>query len=331
MIVNENIIRNALNESIDEFLVEEGLFGNAWNGLKNSQLGQIASKTGNFLKNAAAEYMNYRTGGQWNRKYGIYPSYKTSQFSEIRYLMQWFDTQSQTLQNLLNPQEPSQISTDKTKINNYEGRPNDFIARECTYQNFTKWAGQYIKNYNGLKFIDEYIYYYITKNYQNPQAALQAMDINVFLKTKIKGQTYQEAAGDNNNRKTTTNKQELQKEVSDIYNFFKQLKDTLGKVINNNISDLPNFLKYNFNNYFNQYFKLYLSSGDESINQRLSLVRKYVYTQWGAWRETIQNDPSKANMFKDWIDYNQFFNSYEGQQYWYLQRQTGAYGKKGKY
>lgn len=320
VIITEDIVRNALNESIDEFIINEGWFN-------DSMLGKVW----NGVKNAAAEYMNWRTKGRWNQKYGINPSYNISQLSELRYLIQWFHIQKQTIQELSNPQTPSQISRDNTKINKYEGRPSDFIARECTYQNFTNWAGQYIKNYNGLKFIDTYIYEYITKNYQNPQKAMYAMDINVFLNTKINNQTYQEAASDNNKRKTTTNRQELQKEVSDIYKFFQDIKKSIDKVINNNVNDLPNFFEYNVNGYFNQYFKLYLSSGDNSIKQRLNLVKKYILNQWYAWKSTVENDPSKAKMFKDWIDYNNFYNSQEGQQYWYLQRQTGAYGNKNKY
>jgi hypothetical protein len=325
VVITEDIIRNALNESIDEFIINEG-FGDAVKGAWG-----YAKKAGNWLKNAAAEYMNYKTNGQWNKKYGIYPSYNVNQFSELRYLAQWFNIQKQTIESLSNPQNPSQISRDSTKINRYEGRPSDFIARECTYQNFTNWAGQYIKNYNGLKFIDQYIYQYITSNYRNPQEAIKAMDLGTFLETEINGQTYQQAASDNNKRKTTTQKQELQKEISDVYNFFKQVNASIGNVISRNVNDLPYFMKYNFNNYFNQYFKLYLSSGDDSVKQRLRLVRDYVEKQWYQWSSTVKSDPSKANMFKDWIDYNQFFNNQEGQQYWYLQRQTGAYGNKNKY
>jgi len=333
-IITEDIIRNALNESIDEFIIEEE-FGKGlkswWNKPYMQTARNYVGKAYNGLKNAAAEYMNLRTNGQWNQKYGINPIYNVSQFSELRYLTQWFYIQKNTLQNILNPRSPSQISTDRTKINQYEDRPNDFIAKECTYQNFTKWAGQYIRNYKGLKFIDTYIYNYITKNYQDPQKAMQAMDLNVFLKTSIGNETYKEAAIDNNNRETTTNIQELQKEVVDISNFFENLKKLIEKVINNNVEDLPNFFEYNVNNYFNQYFKLYLLSNDKSTIQRLNLVKKYLFNQWSSWKRTIENDPSKAKMFKDWIDYNNFFNNKEGKQYWYLQRQTGAYGNEHKY
>jgi hypothetical protein len=318
--ITEDIIKRALDESIEEFMLEEANW-KGWAGAAGSTLGNIGKNIWNGVK----EYMNWRTNGQWNQKYNQYPIYNVSQFSELRYLYQWFNTQKQTLQNILNPQSPSQISRDSTKINQYEGKPNDFIARECTYQNFTKWAGQYIKNYRGLKIIDDYIYNKITKNYQNPQAAINAMDLNTFIKQT---DYYNKSTG---NRETTSQKQQLQNESKNINTFFANLNTLLNRVVNSNVKDLPNYMEYSFNNYFNNFFKIYLSSNDENTVERINLVKKYILNCYNGLKNSINNAPDARDFVKSYINYNEFIRSKEGKQYWYLQRQTGAYGNKNVY
>ena len=77
-IVTEDIVRNALNESIDEFMLEEGMLGNGFKGLQNWWNNGNGQKIKNGLNNAwngyknfLAMYMDNKTNGQWNRKYNI--------------------------------------------------------------------------------------------------------------------------------------------------------------------------------------------------------------------------------------------------------------------
>ena len=88
VVITEDIIRNALNESIDEFMINEG----AGDTVKKVGKGawDFAKKAGNFVKNAAAMWMDMRTHGQWNKKYGINP--KGNNFAVGTYYMKnWLD------------------------------------------------------------------------------------------------------------------------------------------------------------------------------------------------------------------------------------------------
>jgi hypothetical protein len=63
VIITEDIIRKALNESIDEFMINEDALNEKW--------GDAFKSAWNGIKNFAAEYMDKKTNGQWNKKYGI--------------------------------------------------------------------------------------------------------------------------------------------------------------------------------------------------------------------------------------------------------------------
>ena len=67
MVIREDIINKALNESINEFMIEEGFWGDAWNGIKNA-----GKNLWNGVKNGVAMYMDNATNGQWNREYNIH-------------------------------------------------------------------------------------------------------------------------------------------------------------------------------------------------------------------------------------------------------------------
>ena len=53
MLISEDKIKKAVDESIERFMLEEA----------------------NFFTNALYNWMDKRTGGQWNAEYGLYPDY----------------------------------------------------------------------------------------------------------------------------------------------------------------------------------------------------------------------------------------------------------------
>ena len=88
MVINEDIIKRALDESIEEFMINEANWGkafdNAWNGVKN----------------AAAMYMDWRTNGQWNKKYNIHAKGNGNTIGSY-YLNKWFQTHYYKLQDIV--------------------------------------------------------------------------------------------------------------------------------------------------------------------------------------------------------------------------------------
>ena len=94
VVITEDIIRNALNESIDEFIINEG-FGDAVKGAWG-----YAKKAGNWLKNAAAAYMDKKTHGQWNKKYGIHVQGDNMQVGHY-YLKKWFERHYNRLYDII--------------------------------------------------------------------------------------------------------------------------------------------------------------------------------------------------------------------------------------
>ena len=103
VIITEDIVRNALNESIDEFMLEEELmneinWGGGWKGIKKwwnkSNNGQKVkngiSNVWNGIKDAAAMFMDKETNGQWNRRYGIHAKGNNKVVGSF-YLQKWFE------------------------------------------------------------------------------------------------------------------------------------------------------------------------------------------------------------------------------------------------
>ena len=92
-IITEDIIRKAVNESIDEFMLEEG---GAWEALKNSSLGKV----GKGLWNGVKMYMDARTNGQWNRKYNQQVKGNGATVGAF-YANKWFDMHYRRLQDIM--------------------------------------------------------------------------------------------------------------------------------------------------------------------------------------------------------------------------------------
>ena len=127
-IISEDIIRKALDESIDEFMMEEGFegfkglknrwneWGNKWNNkkqkwnnkkqeyLKNHPKVQNAvNRTGkawNGFKNYAAMYMDAKTNGRWNQQYNAHAQ-GNSRSVGLHYLDGWLQKHYKRLQDII--------------------------------------------------------------------------------------------------------------------------------------------------------------------------------------------------------------------------------------
>lgn len=109
-VITEDMISRALNESIDEFMLEEG---EGWNRFKN-KLSSYGSAINNGLKrlgntkfmrglnNAVNMYMDYKTNGQWNREYNSYARDEKGNNNRIGsfYLDKWLNKHYRTLQDI---------------------------------------------------------------------------------------------------------------------------------------------------------------------------------------------------------------------------------------
>ena len=162
VIITEDIIRKALNESIDEFMINEDALNEKW--------GDSIKKVGNFLKNAAATYMDWRTGGDWNAKYGIYNN-STGKTTELYYLNQWFNWHVEQIQRLAqrnaNPnddsyRERSYKYNDKhekiyTEVEDNYDSVEKYVNANINAENFNQWIGNRIPNRQAIEVIDDYI------------------------------------------------------------------------------------------------------------------------------------------------------------------------------
>lgn len=92
-LIAEDIIKKALDESINEFMLEEG---GAWDSLKNSTLGKVGKGVWNGVK----MYMDARTNGQWNRKYNQQVQGKGTAVGAF-YINKWFDMHYRRLQDIM--------------------------------------------------------------------------------------------------------------------------------------------------------------------------------------------------------------------------------------
>lgn len=110
-VITEDIISRALNESIDDFMLEEG---GGWNNFKNklsgygSAINNGLKRLGNTkfmrgLNNAVNMYMDYKTNGQWNREYNSYASDEKGNSSTIGsfYLQKWLDKHYRAIQDIV--------------------------------------------------------------------------------------------------------------------------------------------------------------------------------------------------------------------------------------
>lgn len=335
VILTEETIRKALHESIDEMILEEELL---------QEWGESFKKAWNGVKNAAAMYMDWRTKGQWNNKYGIYAN-GTGKTTEMYYLNKWFNWHVKQIQQLeYRNQNPSDNTHRQRKV---EVDPNtgretyikdeyddqtiqEYAERNITEKNFNDWIGRRVRNRQALGIIDKYItscqqqiikspYAETAINCLNTAAFMSACGDEYFKSTQQDRQQYQT---DKTKNDVNDLRQNLQQEATYVDNFFNQLQTFLKSYKDN----VEYFMDYTFDGYFTKYFDKYLNSGNKNTTQRINLVKNYVDRIWSVWKQTLKNNPNKLNQFINQINYKVFLKNEQGKRYWYLQRQMGVYG-----
>ena len=218
VIITEDIIRNALNESIDEFIINEGWFN-------DSMLGKVW----NGVKNAAAMYMDNRTNGQWNNKYGIYAN-GNGKTTELYYLNKWFNTHLNNIKQI--EYRNNTPSADFSRNREYVERNGErvytdteiqekdvqtYVQKNITPQNFNSWIGNFIKDRQALKLIDDYILK-CQKGVADLQTAMNLLNTGSFLADPNTGQVY-----------IKTRNSELSGQRQEYYNKQQQEKQQLNK------------------------------------------------------------------------------------------------------
>jgi hypothetical protein len=260
VVITEDIIRNALNESIDEFMVNEG-FGDAFKGAWG-----YAKKAGNWLKNAAAMYMDKQTNGQWNNKYGIYAN-GNGKTTELYYLNKWFNTHLNNIRQI--EYRNNTPSADFSKSREYVERNGErvytdteiqekdiqtYVKKNITPQNFNTWIGNFIKDRQALKLIDDYILK-CQKGVTDLQTAMNLLNTGSFLADPETGQVYIKTR---NSELGGQRKQYSAKRVENLFNYLNKNPKITRITLQNNVNNLGRKFGVPDNEY--EYVKNYIIS-----------------------------------------------------------------------
>lgn len=208
-VITEDIIKQALNESIDEFMLEEAWGSGLKNWWNNSPNAQKIKNVGNSLWNGVKMYMDYRTNGQWNQKYSQYVNGNTK-MGELFYLNKWLSYYKQELNSIIykanNPSKRDDYELWTRNPDNGEEtmRKNryDYVGvngaiayakQYCTFQNFNDYIRAINPDRESVKYINSFIFNYITKsaNKNDLNTVLNNLNINVFYSSKY-GKDYLE-------------------------------------------------------------------------------------------------------------------------------------------
>ena len=204
------IVRKALNESINEFMIQEGL----WDTIK-----QGAKWIGNKAWNGVKAYMDYATNGEWNQQYGQYVN-GSGKTTELYYLRNWFNANLKEIQridsNMKDPTYGSRVTRKVTRDANgnetydevkseYRDVPS-YVRSYINAASFNTYIGQYVKNRKALEIIDNYIDRECARKISDYRTAKKFLSIYTFLDSTY-GQTY---------RKTSN--QELSQQRNKYYN-----------------------------------------------------------------------------------------------------------------
>jgi len=117
VVITEDIISRALNESIEEFILEEEeqQRQSAWQSLKGSTLGKVGKGLWNGLK----MYMDYRTNGQWNQKYNQFVKGKGAAIGSY-YADKWFKKHFKRVQDIMYGDYYGDRTYFHTNLNGYD-------------------------------------------------------------------------------------------------------------------------------------------------------------------------------------------------------------------
>ena len=200
VIITEDIISNALNESIDEFMLEEGAFDGIskwWNKPYMQKVRNGVGKVWNGIKDAASMYMDKKTNGQWNQKYGIYVNGNTKS-GELFYLNKWFNYYRQKLNSIIyNANTPDR----RDEYDLYERDPEtgkEFMKRNkydyagingalnyaktyCTPQNFNDYIQTLNPDRESVWHINTYIQNYINNQAKNGNLKAVLNNLNIYV------------------------------------------------------------------------------------------------------------------------------------------------------
>ena len=215
--INENILNQCVNESINEFMIEEG-----W---------------GDWAKDAVRAFMHWRTNGKWNNKWNQHIGKRdgdnyNNRVGRVNRLNTWFKYHKGQLQSILsdnaNPEGSAyqeyrgKKNSDEVSFTHWKYRgqtgAQSYLQTYCNYKNFVEWSG--IVN----KGIQEYITTKITKA-PTVQDAMNNMDWKVYSWWALKNGTDEE--GDDP-RKQTQNQQNNDQNQNNQQSTYGQ--DTTGHV-----------------------------------------------------------------------------------------------------
>lgn len=313
-VITEDIVRNALNESLEEFMLEEGWkegFNKWWNKPYMQKIKNGFNKAGKWLNNAASIYMDEKTNGQWNQKYNTYVN-GNSKYVEMYYLNKWFNWHLKQIQYIAHS-GPNRGASDEImwnkdgtgiqRRNNYNNVAQ-YAQRNITPDNFNGWAGRYIENRRGLKCIDEYIQD-SAKHINNIDSAEQYLNIWNFLNNP-KGQEYQKLSGENLENERQAHQQGVKaKQNAQTQEYIDNYKNQI-KEVNKQIKEWQKFIK----------------SRDAQTNWRNEVVgiingTNGLPAEIKQWMDNIINsniskDPDKVGRY---ITYNNFVKSNYGSKY----------------
>ena len=141
----EDKIDKIINESINEFIINE------------TSGRDTLKKIGGSIKNAVYNYMDRKSNGEWNTKYGKFMDYgsinantKLSWKQEYRLckvLMKWIDFHRAKLSNLLMGQDRNGgLSSDENESGNTESKTNyaeKYAKSYINVQNFENFTRKY--------------------------------------------------------------------------------------------------------------------------------------------------------------------------------------------
>lgn len=178
MKITEDKIRGALNESLNEFMLEEGL--------GNSMLGKLGKGIWNGLK----MYMDWRTNGQWNSKYGMYAN-GNGKVVLLRYFAKWLKSNHDCLQNLSGAgqiKSPMDMYNKNNRAKRFKGDPRfdpeAYLYNICTPTMFLRWIRQYNRDVTNesIAAFSDYISKYIVSQHKI-EDALYYLNIYAFYET----------------------------------------------------------------------------------------------------------------------------------------------------
>ena len=306
VVITEDIIRNALNESIDEFMINEG-FGDAikgaWNGLKTA---------GHWAKNAAAAWMNKKTHGQWNKKYGIYVD-GNDKGAETYYIGQWLSWHLGQIKSIA-------VSGPNRNYNNIE----QYVQKNINPDNFNNWAGQRIQNRQGLECIDKYIQD-CADNINDIKSAEKWLNVWSFIGSDW-GKQYLELTGSKLTDARQQHQQGVQAKQDAQQQRFIDAQKRQIEHIKERITDCQDFVS-NLNIYNNGRVRMnganvhWVRWAEETINSLNDIPKETKQWMDEVIARSVNKGPKYAASF---LTYNNFISSPYGTKYAQLEQQING-------